>query len=528
MFLNSVYLSGRSGISRLMFTSLIVLVLFITAFGITAQENPPLRLGLEPPINLDPATGVSDQEVLFSRLIYDYLIDLSADNELIPQLAESWTISEDGLAYTFDLREGVTFHDGSEFTAADVVYTFNRIANPDVGSSAVNLLGEYEVTAVDDYTVAFTLPQPNADFLFGVASRFALILPEGQETPNVLQEGSDAPYANFNGTGPYELAEYNIGENAVFTANEDYWAEGQPVLDTIEMIFIEDKTAQINALRTGTVDAIFRIPIDQIPVLEGEENITILQEQGSTHPVVRLNASEGGLGEDVRVRQAFKLATDRELLNLDVFDGLATVGNNDPIAPVYGQFFTPIADEYDPARACELLAEAGYVDANGEPRLETTFHVDDTFNYAVLATAMAAQWEEGCIYADLNVQSPNLYYSSDNPDNWLAVDLGLTAWGSRPTPQQFLTEAYVTGASFNESRWSNAALDELVTQASQTADLEERAALYAEISQIFAEEGPIIIPVFIPVFGAVNDRVEGLRMHPFSGRTDLRNVSLNS
>lgn len=523
MFLNPAHMVGRSGINRLMFTTAIILILLVSAFGITAQEDNVLTLAFEPPVNLDPATGVSDPAVLFNRLIYDYLIDLSPDGELIPNLASSWEISEDGLTYTFALVEGVQFHNGSDFTADDVVFTFNRLQ--DVESSAVGLLGDFEVAADGDFTVVFTLPAPNADFLFGVASRFALILPDGQETPNVLGEGDDL-YANFNGTGPYTLTDYSIGENATFTANPNYWVEGQPATQTIEMVFIEDKTAQVNALRTGTVDLIFRIPIEQVSVLEGEEDITIVEVTGSTHPVIRLQTEEGALGEDVRVRQAFKLATDRELLNLDVFDGLAAVGNNDPIAPTYGPLFTPIEDVYDPEQACALLAEAGFVDGDGNPRLEATFHVDDTFNYAVLAQAVAAQWEEGCIYVDLNVQSAGVYYADDNPDNWLQADLGLTAWGSRPTPQQFLTEAYVSDGPFNESQWSNAEIDALVAQAAITSDIAQRAEVYAQISAIFAEEGPIIIPFFIPVFGAINNSVEGLNLHPFSGRTDLRTVTV--
>lgn len=527
MFLNHAHLTGRSGIARLMFTTVIVLILSALTINITlqAQAESRLRVAYETIADLDPATGVTDPAVFFNRLIRDYLIDLNPDNELVPNLATDWTISADGLTYTFNLREGVTFHDGSGFDAADVVFTYERLV--EVGSSAINLLGEFEVAAENDTTVVFTLSEPNADFLFGVASRFATILPEGLTEPNVLGEG-DAVFANFNGTGPFILAEYNIDENAVFLANENYWIDDQPVLDAVELIFIADKTTQINALRTGSVDVIFRIPVDQLPVVESEENLTILEETGSTHPVIRLQTGEGELGEDVRVRQAFKLATDRELLNLDVTNGLSIVGNNDPIAPVFSQFYTPIEQEYNPELACELLAEAGFVDENGNPRLEATFHVDDTFNYSDLAQAMQIQWREGCIFVDLNVQASSIYYSPDNPDNWLEADLGLTAWGSRPVPQQFLIEAYITNASFNESRWSNERVDELVAEAAVEADIEARAELYAEISQIFAEEGPVIIPYFISVFGAVNERVEGLEMHPFSGRTDVRAVSINN
>lgn len=498
----------------------IVLVLLMS-LGVSAQASS-FTVGMPAPVQLDPALGTNDQEVLINRAIYDYLVDIAPDGSLVPNLATEWEISEDGLTYTFSLVEGVTFHDGTPFSSADVVYTFNRLA--EVGSPAVNLLGEFSVEAPDESTVVFTVDAPNADFLFGVASRWSLILKDGMETPNVLSEG-DNPLENFVGTGAFVLTEFNAGESVVFEANGDYWIEGQPGLDSMTFVFFESADAEINALRSGTVDFIFKVAIDRAEELEAEEGINVVFKATNLHPVIRIRSDEGYIGEDVRVRQAFKYATDRELLNLDLFDGRAAVGNNDPIGPLYGPFFDDSIEnqEYDPERACELLAEAGYPDGLGadEP---LTFYVVDAFNYADMAISLRDQWAEGCIYVEILVRPENVYYGDNE---WLEVELGVTGWGSRPIPQQYLLEAYISTGSFNEAHWSDEELDALILEASVTADLEERAAIYSQIAQIFAERGPVIIPFFAPIIGAYTDSVEGLNMHPFPGRTDFRSVTVS-
>lgn len=526
-------------VSVLLFSAL---VLLFSVSGLHAQDDNVLRVGMQAPVNLDPATGSADDEVLLNRHIYDYLVEILPSGELAPSLAQSWETSEDGLVYTFNLVRGVTFHDGSAFTSADVVYTFNRLV--EVGSSAVGLLGQeavgeddegntifeptFSVEAVDDHTVQFTLEAPNADFMFGVASRFAAIIQDGQDTPNVL--GEDNSLENFNGTGPFVITEFNAGEGVTLSANVDYWA-GRPRLDGIEFIFIDEGTTRVDALLNGEVDFIYKVDTALLPDLRNADNVTVVTAATNTHPVIRLRADEGHLGEDVRVRQAFKLATDRELLNLDTLDGAGVVGNNDPFGPVYGDLYNPQEQSYDPQAACDLLAEYAadnpdnpWVTMDGDaPRLEVDFYVVDAFEYPLLAEFMQQQWEEGCIYVNLIIRPENVYYGDNE---WIEVDLGLTGWGTRPTPQEYLNVAYVTGAPFNESHWSNEELDELAAQAAQTSNPDERADLYNQISQIFAEEGPIIVPFFRPVAGAYANDVQGLTMHPFPGRTDLDSVTL--
>ncbi len=524
--------------------ALLSLALVFSSVGAQSDGNV-LQVGLRKLTTIDPALGANDPEVMFNQLQYEYLIDITADGELAPRLATDWSVSEDGLTVTLNLREGVTFHDGSPFTSADVVYTFNRLVES--GSSIVGLLGQeqvgeddegnaileptWSVAAVDDFTVEFTLDAPNADFLFGVASRFSAIVPDGATDVNTLAEGDD-PLANFNGTGPFVLTEYNVDESAIFEANENYWDEGVPVLDGIDLIFFDDDQSQLNALRSGSLDFIIKVPSDLQPDLNAAEGVVAVSKATNTHPIIRLRTDEGSIGEDVRIRQAFKFATDRELLNLDALDGAGTVANNDPFGPFYGPFYNPQENRpYDPEQACALIAEVladgtdnGFItEVGGEARVEVPFFVGDTFEYPQVAVFAQDMWSQACIDVDLQVVPENVYYA-EGENNWLGAQLGMTAWGERPVAQEYLSVAYTTGAIFNEAQWSNEELDALAADAATTSDIEARADIYNQISEIFFEEGPVIIVYFRPVVGAYAENVTGLDMHTFPGRTDFRGV----
>ncbi len=503
-----------------------MLLMLIGAISAQAQDGGTLRVGMNPPAVLDPAQISNDPELALNRAIYDYLIEVNpVDSSIVPSIGTSWTISDDGLTYTFTLAEGVTFQDGSALTSADVAFSFQHLK--DVSSRALSLLGEYEVSAPDAATVTFTIPERNSVFLYGLASPQAVILKDGTAEANVLGEG-DAALANFNGTGPFVLTEYTpgVGGKAVFTRNENYWKEGQPKLAGIEHIYFADVDAQINALLSGEVDFIFKLPLAQVGTLGQNENVNVILTQTAQHAVIRLRTDTGHLGENVSVRQALKYATDREFLNELLLDGLGTVGHNDPIAPSYGIFYDPEFEdtEYDPDMACQLLSEAGI------EMLEGKLYAPIAFEYADLAATLQQMWgETGCITVEIETVEEGLYYDFSNPNNYFEVDLGITGWGHRPSPQILLRLAYVESgieSGWNESRYVDPRLEELVKQANETTDVEELKAIYAQVSEVFKETGPIIIPYFAPLVSASSANVADLVVDPFPGLTDYRNVSV--
>jgi peptide/nickel transport system substrate-binding protein len=531
---------------------LLVFILLLSSFILFAgggqdTEESVLRVGLRKLTTIDPALGANDPEVMFNRLQYDYLIDILPNGDLVRALAESWSVSSDGLEYRIMLRDDVVFESGKALNSEDVVFTFNRLVEK--GSSIVGLMGQkqvgtagdgsaileptWTVEAEDAKTVLFRLETPNADFVYGLSSRFALILEDGSSDVNIIDDGTD-PYLNFNGTGPFILVEYRPDERAVFEKNPNHWKADTVEIDRVELLFFDDDQSQLDALAGGALDFIIKIPDDLADSAESFSGITLVSKSTNTHPVIRLLTDEGSLGEDVRIRQAFKFATDRDLINLDVLDGRAVVGNNDPIGPVYGPLYNPQTPRpFDPDRAKALIAEVyadgagnGFiVEVGGEPRIQVPFYVGDTFEYGLVAEFLQQQWAEAGIDVELFVVPENVYYA-DNENNWLNTQLGMTAWGTRPTPQEYLSVAYTTGAPFNEARWSNAEMDRLAALAAQTADIAERAAIYKEIAELFFEEGPILIPYFRPVLAAYSDRVTGLDVHPFPGRTDLSTVKI--
>ncbi len=520
MFATSHRTQASAGRARPALALMLMTILLLGMFApVGAQDGSTLRIGMEVPVVLDPAQGSNDPETAFNRAIRDYLIEVRPDSSIVPNLASDWTISDDGLTYTFTLVEGVTFHDGSPFTSADVVFTFNRLE--EVGSSALRLLGDFEVSAPDDSTVVFTIASPNADFLYGVASRFALI----------LKDGTTDPATDYNGTGPFiaQSVDANAGGSTVFTANPNYWQAGQPAISRMEHIyFAGDAVTQLDALSSGELDLVYKIPIALVS--EGiADGLQVIEQQTSQHGVIRLR-TDVGPGQDVLVRQAFKYGTNRDELNEILLDGRGTVGNNDPIAPAYGVFYDDSIEkpQYDPERACELLAEAGYPDG-----LEMILYAPIAFEYPDLAVLLQSQWEPACIRVDIQTLEAGQYYTTTNEINYCDVELGITGWGDRPVPQLFFLEAYTSAAidegcnnGFNESRFSDPELDDLVAQAGVTADEGERAALYSQISRIFAERGPIIVPYFAPMMGVASDRIQGLELAPFPGMTDYRTVTI--
>ncbi|RMF78615.1 MAG: ABC transporter substrate-binding protein [Chloroflexi bacterium] len=501
---------------RIIIVLMLAFLLVGTAITGSAQEpqrGGVLRLAINPiEGTLDPAFSSNNPDATLSHSVYDFLIEPLPDGSIAPNLATDWTVSDDGLTYTFNLRQGVTFHDGTPFTSADVAFTFNRLLDEELGSPALDLLSSIEsIETPDDFTVVMNLSAPNPDFLSaGVGSRFTLILKNGTEDPN--------DPAQIIGTGPFVLTSYSQGDRAILTRNENYWIEDQPYLDGMEHIYVPDTAAQAEILRSGEADLIYSVPLELAESLAGEEDVEVVTAVGSQHTVVRIHADEGP-GADPRVREAFKFATNREELNELVLFGRGTVANNDPIAPSFPDFYPGdvTTQEHDPERACELLAEAGFPDGLSGMTLEAP----DSLEIPTLATLLQQQWAEGCINVDINIVPVSNYYGSDQ---WLDTPLGITGWGSRPSPQVFLDTSYASDGIWNESRWSDEELDALIEQARTTVDVDERAAIFARIAEIFNERGPVIIPYFQPGVGAHRSNVHGVNLHPFVGLTDFRTV----
>ncbi len=477
--------------------------------GSAQQRQGVLRVAVQPVVQVDPAFISSDPEVLVANHIYDYLVDVDSENVIVPRLATDWKISDDGLTYEFTLARGVTFHDGSDFTAEDVVWTFSRLRDPQVGSATVDLYNNIlDIETSDENTVRFTLAESNPFFLYDLSDNHAL----------VLKSGTKDPSTEFNGTGPFKVVEYNPEDRLVMVANDNYFIPGQPKLAGIEFIFFNDQTAQVEALRSGQVDLVMAISSDLFASLEDQEGITLLEVATNGFDLVRLR-SDRPPGNDPRIMQALKLATDRQAIYQLVLQGYGEIGRDSPIGPLYSQYYTedtPLPN-HDVEAANTLLTEAGYPEG-----IQLTLHTPDTGNRPNLAVVLKEQWSEAGIDVDVVVEPESVYYGEDG---WLEVDLGITGWGSRPYPQFYLDVMLTCGAKWNESHYCDQEFDELAAVAGTTKDEAARVIAYAEIQRILIERGPVLIPYFFAQLGAINDEFNGFEMKAFPGRSDFRLVT---
>jgi peptide/nickel transport system substrate-binding protein len=486
---------------------LYALLLTACGTGAGAARAGTLRVATQPIVQTDPAFISSDAEVLVANHVYDYLVDIDPDNNITPRLATAWSVSDDGLTYSFQLAQGVTFHDGSAFNADDVIWTFDRLRDQDLELPTADLYSNIEtIQASGEFDVTFILAESNPFFLYDLSDNHALILDSGNTDP-----------AQFNGTGPFRV-ESSSSERIDLVANEDYFQPDQPRLTRLEITFFDDENAAVNALRSGQIDLVMRMSTSLFNSLRGEEGITLVDIPTNGFDLIRLR-SDRPPGDNPQVIQAFKLATDRQEIFELVQQGYGAVGRDSPIGPLFTSYYTERTSlpARDPEAARSLLAQAGYPDG-----LSLELHTPDTGGRPDLAAVLKEQWSEAGIDVEIMVEPESVYYGDNG---WLEVDLGITGWGSRPVPQFYLDVMLECEAVWNESHFCDPEFDRLSQIAGSTLDEEARVQAYADIQEILIERGPVIIPYYFAQFFAYDSQFDGLALKAFAGRTDLRNVT---
>jgi peptide/nickel transport system substrate-binding protein len=481
-----------------------------TQTSATGQGHGIVRLGIQQIAQTDPALISSDSEVLIANQVYDYLVDIDAQNRIVPRLATDWDISSDGLTYTFDLARGVSFHDGSPFTAEDVVWTFDRLRDQASGYPTADLYsGITDIHAIGDDQVVFTLAKTNPFFLFDLADNHALI----------LNASTTDPSKSFNGTGPFKVVEYVPPDRITMEANPDYF-QGAPNVDGLQVTFFSDISSAVEALQGGQLDFIMGLSTPQYDNLRQAAGVQTQIVKTNAFVAVRLRMDQSP-GDDPRVIRALNLATDRQALFDVVQRGYGSVGGSSPIGPLYADYYAPdiTPPARDPQAASDLLAQAGYPDG-----LKLDLYMLNTGNFPDLGAALKAQWAEAGIDVALRLVPESVYYGEGK---WLEVNLGITGWAHRPYPQFYLDVMLVCGAKWNESHFCDPEFDRLADIAGTTLNEPDRIAAYRDIQRILTERGPLIVPYFFAQFAATSENLHGLELEPFPGRTDFRTVSLN-
>jgi peptide/nickel transport system substrate-binding protein len=441
-----------------------------------------LKVGLQAdPTALDPQKQSLTAIWRVVEHIYEGLTGVRPDLSIEPLLAESWEISDDGLVYTFTLREGVTFQDGSPLTAGDVKFTFERLVDPETASpSAADLASMASVEAPDERTVVVTLSQPDASFLATLTNPSVGIMSEAFVTAN----GGDVTQVAM-GTGPFVFNEYVPNTRVILDKNPNYWQEGLPYLDGIEMIIAPDDTSRTSAVVTGTVDLIEYAPLRDIEILEQDPSLKLAGDANTNIRFIGINLEHEPLNI-LEVRQAIAAAIDR-----DAVLGPAVFGHGTPTTVLFPPGYWATLDTEIPApdieRAKQLLADAGYPDG-----FSTTITSWSQYSFlSAPAVVIQEQLAQIGIQAELNlVENATMIEQVHAPGN-RTFDLAVTGTSGYIDPMGIIQD-FASDSSTNLASYSNERVDELIDAGIASTDPEERAEIYREIQEILLEDLPWI------------------------------------
>jgi peptide/nickel transport system substrate-binding protein len=479
--------------------------------GATGTPGGIIRVAVQKPAGpLDPINMQDLGTYGVVAQCFEFLTTLG-DSEMSPGvgpgLAESWEPNEDGSVWTFNLRQGVTWHDGTDFTSADVAATMDRLAT----AKNAGLQGVIEVGSVDssDPTKAvFTLLAPNGSlpYLVSVYNAQSVITPVAFETGSTLD-------GKPNGTGPFVLKSFDPATGVEYERNPAWWGGTTP-LDGSVWSFFDDEGSMVTAASAGEVDALVQFQAINGAALFNDPNFNVLSLRATTHSQIWMRCDTGQFA-DARVRRALGMCLDRQALIDTLFLGRADIGNDHVIAPMY-PFFDPSVPqrERDTEGAKALLAEAGFPDG-----LSAVLHFGELNELPDLAQLMQQQAAEGGFTLEIAGESVSTFYGTQwcpaepaDPPCSGAAELGIVNYGHRATPDVYLNAALSTGGAWNSSQYSSPEFDALFAEYSAAVDLEARTAACAKIQEILLEDSPILVPYFYNYIAGHSNKFTGVRV----------------
>ncbi len=456
------------------------------------QRGGHLKLGMDGAAatdSLDPATYTATYIQVVGYQWGNCLVELDEKVRPIPELAESWEASADAAVWVFKLRKGVTFHNGKEMTAADVVYSVNHHRGPDSKSGAKGYLEVIkEVEATGKYEVTFELETPSADLPYVLSDYHVLIVPEGSDFTKPI------------GTGPYVIESFEPGVRTLAKRNPDYWKEGRAWADSVETLALNDLTARTSALQTGAVHFINRLDPKTVNLLERAPGVLVINVPSAGHYTFVMRCDTPPF-DDNHLRLALKWGIDRDELVDKILRGFGRVGNDHPI-PDFDPFFNAELPQrgFDPDKARFHFEKSGH---EGPVQLHIA---DAAFTGAVDAAQLYAQHLAKAGIELEVVREPNDGYWSNV---WMKKPFVGSYWGGRPTADLMFSVAYKSDAPWNESFWKRPEFDKLLIEARAELDLERRRQLYWEMQKMVWEDGGEIIPMFNNYLFGARDNVDG-------------------
>ncbi len=469
------------------------------------DEADTITIGLKlAPTNLDirNQSGTALDQVLIGN-VYEGLVTRDENNEIIPSLASNWSISDDGLTYTFYLNEGITFSNGNVLDADDVVWSIQELIDNQYNDYD-SLTNFSSITAIDSTTVEITLSSPNAELLWALSGRAGLVLDQ------------DADYdaqTEAIGSGPYMVSDFRADESITLTANPNYWGDNVAQTETIILRYYTDDNAAVNALSSGDIQVLAPISDSLADQFREDDNYTVQAGDGTDKYVLAFN-NTGEYTSDIRVRQAIRMGINHDELIASRGDVDAALGGPIPSLDPGYEDLTDIYP-YDPDAARELMEEMGYSESN---MLTLRLEYSNTYG-TELGEQLRSQLSE--IYIDLDVDvvefSTWLQDVYTNKD----YDLSLVDHNESHDFSQWANPDYY----YN---YDNAEVQSLYEQALASTDNDEYEELLAEAARIVSEDAAADWLFNYRITTAWVNGVEGFPVNLNQTQLPLWNVTYNA
>lgn len=483
------------------------------------------------PVNLDPHASPQDVTALFARPVLDSLVSMDADGRIRPWLARSWSVSADGKTYTFTLREGVTFHDGTPFDAEAVKANLDHVVDPKTKSEmAAGYIEPYRGTKVTGpHTVAVSLERPHAPFLAALSTAYL-----GIQSPAALRRGAESIARKLVGSGPFVMKNFTPRKGAEYQRNEAYdWApgttsrKGPARLKGLELQVVTEDSARVGALTSGQVDAIAQVPPSAVRQVDADPRLRTAQHQAPGGAYTYYPNTGAGVFKDARVRRAFRDGIDFTTVVKELYFGVfdrahAPLSPSTPGAPP-----VPRKLGYDPKGAARLLDEAGWDERDDQgyrtkegSRLTVRWPFVQASGAreqrSTLAAQIQAEAKELGIELKLVEGTLNELIQRYSKGDYDLMDLSWTRADGDALRSLFHSDSIATPETFgqNAARYDEEETDSLLEEALTASDPERREQLYGRVQGRVAAESAAF-PVYVTnVVVGVSDKVQGLGWDP--------------